>query len=48
LKNTDISDPIELKKINQMMIDQNLSFGGSADLLIVTVFLKQIKMKFFN
>jgi len=47
-KNTDISDPEQLKKINQMMIDQNLSFGGSADLLIVTIFLKQIKMKFFK
>jgi triphosphoribosyl-dephospho-CoA synthetase len=48
IQDTDINDLDELMKMNQLMIDKNISFGGSADLLIVTIFLKSIKMKFFS
>ncbi|MDC7244126.1 MAG: triphosphoribosyl-dephospho-CoA synthase, partial [Sphaerochaetaceae bacterium] len=36
------SDLSVINDINQKCIDSNLSFGGSADLLILTVFLKKI------
>ena len=47
-KKTDLTNTENLKKLNQKMIEQNISFGGSADLLIVTIFLNTIKLKFFK
>jgi len=32
----------QVNGLNQLCIENNLSFGGSADLLVVTVFLKKI------
>ncbi len=48
LKKTNISDPKHLETFNQLAIKENLSFGGSADLLIVTIFLKSIKSDYFK
>lgn len=48
LKKIDITDPTKLQEFNQMAIQENLSFGGSADLLIVTIFLKSIKSEYFK
>jgi len=38
----DIFDMNQVNGLNQLCIENNLSFGGSADLLVVTVFLKKI------
>lgn len=38
----DIFDMNQVNSLNQLCIENNLSFGGSADLLVVTVFLKKI------
>ncbi len=48
LKTIDITDQVLLKAFNQRAIKENLSFGGSADLLIVTIFLKTIKSEYFK
>ncbi len=43
IKQLDISNPDELKSFTVKAISENLSFGGSADLLITTLFLQSIK-----
>ncbi|MBU1094807.1 MAG: citrate lyase holo-[acyl-carrier protein] synthase [Firmicutes bacterium] len=48
LRQTDLNDQIQLKAFNQKTIQEHLSFGGSADLLIVTIFLKAIHPIFFR
>ncbi|MCF7930666.1 MAG: citrate lyase holo-[acyl-carrier protein] synthase [Acholeplasmataceae bacterium] len=48
LQHVDLDDPIELKAFNAYAIKENLSFGGSADLLIVTIFLKSIQNEYFK
>jgi len=41
-KRLNITDSFELKKLNDLCIENNLSFGGSADLLALSVFIWQI------
>lgn len=48
LRHVDLDDPIQLKAFNAYAIKENLSFGGSADLLIVTIFLKSIQNEYFQ
>jgi len=38
----DINDINQVQNLNQLCINRNLSFGGSADLLVATIFLKKI------
>ncbi len=40
-KNLDVSNDFEVDKLNDFCIKNNLSFGGSADLLIVLLFIKK-------
>ena len=40
--NLNLDSDLEIKKLNDFCIANNLSFGGSADLLVVSVFLKKI------
>jgi triphosphoribosyl-dephospho-CoA synthetase len=40
--NLDLSSDLNIQKLNDFCIANNLSFGGSADLLVVSVFLKKI------
>ena len=40
-KKLDVSNSIEVDKLNHFCIKNNLSFGGSADLLIVLLFIKK-------
>ena len=41
-KKLDVSNSVEVDKINDFCVKNNLSFGGSADLLIVVLFIKKI------
>ena len=34
---------LDAPKLTEMAIKDNLSFGGSADILVVTIFLKKVK-----
>ncbi len=40
--NLDLNSGLDIVKLNDFCIANNLSFGGSADLLVVSVFLKKI------
>lgn len=42
-----LDNKLDINELNKYCIDDNLSFGGSADLLIVSVFVKKIN-KIFN
>lgn len=43
LNQLDMDQQNEIQKFTQKMIDQKISFGGSADLLVTTIFLQNIK-----
>ncbi len=47
-KNALFNKKQKIDELNQYCIDHNLSFGGSADLLIVTMFLKRIRTLFLH
>jgi holo-ACP synthase CitX len=47
LKKIDLSNPDEVTHFNQKAIDQNISLGGSADLLITYLCLKKYVKHFF-
>ncbi len=44
-KNSLKNNLVDLEELNQLCIQKKLSFGGSADLLIMTLFLKKIGLK---
>lgn len=46
IKKLDLDNLVQIKKYTQKMIDENISFGGSADLLITTIYLQNIKHLF--
>jgi len=41
-KELNIKNKAELEKLNKFCLDNNLSFGGSADLLVLSIFIKKI------
>jgi holo-ACP synthase / triphosphoribosyl-dephospho-CoA synthase len=46
--NLDLSNKEEVERLNEYCIENNLSFGGSADLLVIAVFIKKIKSFFLS
>ena len=46
-KELNINDGESINQLNKMCIENNLSFGGCADLLIVSIFLKMINNRLF-
>lgn len=47
ISSIDTYDMAKIKKITQECIDQNISFGGSSDLLAVLIFITKMKREFF-
>ncbi|MBU0996680.1 MAG: triphosphoribosyl-dephospho-CoA synthase [Firmicutes bacterium] len=44
----DLSDINEIRQVSEYCVENNLTFGGSADLLIVAVFLHKVRTLFFT
>lgn len=47
-RNLDLNDSIKVNKLNQKMIDQHLSFGGSADMLVLYILIFKLNQNIFQ